>query len=133
MAIVLPLLLVSGTCLECRVAFFLWPGALNQFCTRHTNLQLHTYSLPLCVPPSISLCLTLFLMANRDGTFAHCDPRVRLKTKILTLNLTTFKRERKKILTQNSVERYEPIGSPKKTSRYDSAEDVLGGFSQSSN
>lgn len=84
MAIVLPLLLVSGTCLECRVALFLWPEALNQFCTRHTNEQLHTHSTPLF------LSLTFFLMANRDDPFAHCDPRARLKRAMLTLKLTTF-------------------------------------------
>lgn len=68
MAIVLPLLLVSGTCLECRVALFLWPGALNQFRTRHTNVQLraraythtrtHAHTLPLSL--SLSLSFPLF-------------------------------------------------------------------------
>lgn len=88
MATELPLLLLAGTCLECRAAPFLWPGALNQFCARHTSEQLCTHS------HSASVSLTFFLLANRDDLFACRDPRERLKRTILTLNWTSSQAER---------------------------------------
>lgn len=65
-------------------------------------------------------------MTNTDDPFAHCNPRVRLKRTILTLNLTTFKAEKKNHETDLEMEqcgKYQPMGSPEKTSRYDRAED----------
>lgn len=88
MAVVLPLLLVSGTCPECRVASFLWPGALNQFCTRHQRAAAHTLS------PTVSPSLCFSPTADGDAPFAHGDPRVRLKRTVLTLNWTKIQREK---------------------------------------
>lgn len=64
--IVLPPLLVSQTCPECRAIFFLWPGALNQLCTRHTNQQAHTRT------HQTSSCM----LSCRCTIFFHCDPNV---------------------------------------------------------
>lgn len=92
MATVLPLLLVPGTCLECRAApppLSLWPAALNQFHTRHTGAQLHTHAhtLPLFLPSRSRPTETTHLLAVTPGA--------RLKRTILTLKLTTFETARR--------------------------------------
>lgn len=78
-------------------------------------------------------------MANRDAPFAHCDLRVRLKKTTLTLNLTTFKRERKKNTSRDLVmEQHGEVranGEPSKDIQIWQRWRWVtgGGFSQSSN